>query len=129
MSFHRYTVLNGSVVREPVQQLQCNHEEAGTRVIFRANNVLKENPETRVVVRANDTDILVLLVYHMSHFTGKPKIWMDAGTSSSNTRCFIDIASIIGVMEPHIIEALSATHAFTGTDVIASFLNKGKMRA
>ena len=54
---------------------------------------------------------------------------MDAWTSSSNTRRFIDIASIIGVMELHIIEAFSATHAFTGTDVTASFLNKGKMRA
>ena len=121
-------MLNGSVVRELVQ-LQCKHEEADTRVIFHANNVLRENPETQVVVRANDTDILVLLVYHMSHFTRKPKIWMDAGTSSSKTQHFIDIASIIGVMEPHIIEVLPATHAFTGTDVTASLLNKGKMRA
>ena len=121
-------MLNGSVVRELVQ-LQCKHEEADTRVIFHANNVLRENPETQVVVRANDTDILVLLMYHMSHFTRKPKIWMDAGTSSSKTQHFIDIASIIGVMEPHMIEVLPATHAFTGTDVTASLLNKGKMRA
>ena len=54
---------------------------------------------------------------------------MDAGTNSSNTRCFINIVSIIDVMEPHIIEALPATYAFTGTDVTASFLNKGKIRA
>ena len=125
---HRYTVLNGSVVREPVQQLRCKHEEADTRVIFHVNNVLRENLETQVVVRANDTDILVLLVYHMSRFTTNPKVWMDAGTSSSNTRRLIDIASIIGVMEPPIIEALPAIHAFTGTDFTASFLNKGKIR-
>ena len=49
---------------------------------------------------------------------------MDAGTSSSNTRRFIDIASIIGVVEPHTIEALPATHAFTCTDVTASFLKE-----
>ena len=123
-----FTAADGKVSREVDQDLQCDHEEADTRIIYHVYHIIHENEQAEVVVRANDTDIPVLLLYHLPHLPGPPKIWMDAGCNSNNTRRYIDVASITASLDAKVTDALPALHVFTGTDFTTSFLNKGKVR-
>ena len=61
-------LLNGEIQCQDVQNYHYQHEEADTRIIFHMNKILEQYPTQRVVVRCNDTDIRVLLLYNCSRF-------------------------------------------------------------
>ena len=44
------------------------------------------------MVRASDTDIAIILLYHVAK--QKMKVWMDVGTTRKDTRRYIDITSL-----------------------------------
>ena len=46
--------------------------------------------DTNIAVRASDTDIAVILLYHCD------TVWMDIGTTSKKDRRFINITSVMG---------------------------------
>ena len=123
-----FRAIDGAVLREEVPLLSCKHEEADTRIIFHLQHIIQENGDAHVVIRANDTDIFILLAHHLPHFQGSHSVWMDAGHSSTNTRRFINMTSIVHILPRIVCEALPGLHAFTGSDFTASFLNKGKIR-
>ena len=73
-----YTEERGAVKRKQIHDLQSEHQEADTRIVFHANFVAANSDvETVIVVRCNDTDVFVLLIHHETHI--KARIWMDAG--------------------------------------------------
>ena len=78
-------LLNGDIQRQDVQDYHYQHVEADMRIIFHMNKILEQDPTQRVVVRCNDTDIRVLLLYHCSRFPQTPQVWMDAGLSGKTT--------------------------------------------
>jgi len=95
---YSYIVLNEVVYRHDECSLICNHEEADTRIIFHLNHIITASPQDIVSVRSNDTDVLVLLLYHVwciSKVSGMPRVWMDVGLSSTNTRRYINIGEIV----------------------------------
>ena len=57
----RYFVVD-EVRAESVPSLKCNHSEADTRVILHMIEADKSTGD--IVIRAPDTDILVLLLHH-----------------------------------------------------------------
>ena len=74
---------------------------------------------------------MVLLLYHskcMVTRTAIPRVWMDVGLSSNNSRRYINISEIMSHMDDAVIQALPGLHAFTGCDYTSSFLNKGKIK-
>ena len=109
-------------------RLHCQHEEADTRIIFHINNILEQDPTQRVVVRCNDTAILVLLIYHCSRFPQTPQVWMDAGLSGKNTRRYISTRQLMQDMDSETADALPGIHARIGSDYTAAFMGKGKVR-
>ena len=124
---HHYTVHQGSVFHEEVADLACSHEEADTRIVFHLSRLqLNNNPS--IVVRCSDTDIFILLLFHISQLSHKPLVWMEVGLSSNNTRRFINVSQLVNHMGKEVVAALPGFHAYTGTDFTASFMGKGKMR-
>jgi hypothetical protein len=113
------------VQREVVPELRNTHDEADTLIALHANHVNTMQPNANVVIRANDTDVLVIMIYHANHFT--VKIWMDVGYNKDNTRRYIHVSKLLEAMEGMSL-ALPALHAFSGSDYTASFFRKGKVK-
>ena len=86
--------------------------------------LLQENQEVAVVIRASDTDIAVILLYHCEKFSGR--IWMDVGTTSQRNRRLIDLTALSKSLGPQLCSSLPAFHAFTGSDYTAAFVRKGR---
>jgi len=66
-----------------VEELYCTHEEANTRRILHATNLARSH--TRVIIRCDDTDVLVLLLHYYSkgHLNGE--VYMHARHSGKMT--------------------------------------------
>ena len=120
-------VHEGKLVCEDVEALSSNHIEADTRIILHMFSML--NCHKHISVRTSDTDVFILLIYHVSHHQDcNAQVWMDAGLSSNNTRRHINISNIVEHLSQNVIDALPGLHAFTGSDYTAAFMNKGKVR-
>ena len=124
---HRYHVANDAVVQTRIDGLSCVHEEADTRLIFHVNYKAAQNDYSQqCVVRCNDTDIFILLLYH-AHFI-PASLWIDLGLSSNNTRRIINMSDLAEQLGMPVCNALVSFHAFTGCDFTAAFMRKGKVR-
>ena len=80
----KFHVVKGKVVQELLPELECNHPEADTRLclhLLDANRQLNGD----VVIRAVDTDILIILLHHLHRMTSVT-VWMDVGTRSKGNR-------------------------------------------
>lgn len=121
----KFIGVEGKVEKTMIRDLSNTHEEADTLVALHAKHADENLDEPHIVVRANDTDILVILLFHTRHVASK--IWMDIGKSSDNTRRYIDVTSLALTIGP-MADVLPALHAFTGSDYTASFLRKGKVK-
>ena len=123
---YHYYVLDGQVIRESVDDMVTNHEEADTLVCFHARCMDNSGETGNIVVRANDTDIAIIFLYHSHTFTAT--LWMDTGTNAKNTRRYINLTAIGEVLGPLLSESLPAFHAFTVCDYTSAFVKKGKKR-
>ena len=111
---------------QTITSLICWHEEADTCVVMHVHNIAQGMRSPRVVVRANDMDILVIFLYHAANITAK--IWMDMGHSYNNSCRYVDVSTLAQQLGHDMCKALPALHAFTGCDYTASFMRKGKIR-
>ena len=83
-------------MKEEVEDLISNHEEADTRMCIHLK-ATDDNGPGNVVVRVADTDVATLLLYHgwNSHF----HVWMDIHISSRKDTCYVykdDIRTSLG---------------------------------
>lgn len=110
--------------------LQCNHEEAGTRSIF---HMIIENGAKKIVVKSDDTDVLVLLIYFYwnDEKLNSSEIFMEKGhsTTSINKKRFVPIHLIAQILGKTVSDGLPAFHALTGCDTTSSFFKIGKKSA
>ncbi len=114
------------IERRPVPDLVCEHQEADTRLLWHVNHMGKTIPDQNVVVRCNDTDVLIIFLLHSSMLP--VHVWLEAGLTYNNSRCFIDVNHLAEYLGPDICNVLPGLHAFTGCDYTAAFLGKGKLR-
>ena len=110
------------------EELQATHEEADTLIGYHVSKVLSRG---NVIVRASDTDILVILISLLGrHVTEESinKVFMDCGTA--NHRRLIDVNCICENLKSFsdIPAALPGLHAFTGCDLNSAFYRKGKLK-
>ena len=125
------TVEDGSkVTTEEPEVLQGVHEEADTLIAFHASKV-----QGNIVVRASDTDVLVILIGMMGrHLQDQVAVSYDrivVQCGASNTCRYIDAGKIVLALESRtdgLASALPGLHALTGTDFTAAFYRKGKVR-
>lgn len=76
--------LNAGSSRRDVFHLAANHEEADTRLILHALDAYRNNYK-RIEVRCRDTDVLLLLLFHLGRF--EIEVCMVAGTAKQR-KCF-----------------------------------------
>ena len=56
------------VTREKVADLTCEHVEADTRMIWHLKYISDISNNVNAIVRSNDTDVLVILLYRGYHY-------------------------------------------------------------
>ncbi len=61
---------------------------------FHMNYIAGISPKVHIVVGTNDTDVWIILAYHIRQKEHKPKVWLDVGLSSNNTRTFINVTKL-----------------------------------
>jgi hypothetical protein len=107
-------VKNGKVVKEPVNELAGNHEEADTRNCAHVKAIDSLNAKD-IVIRASDTDIAVIMLYHLKNFAN---VWMDVGTASNNDRRYINLSAISA---GSILMQCLGFYAFTGCNYTPAY--------
>ena len=117
---HSFTESEGHMNVNEVVQLQCDHEEADSRLFLHAANAFLEHP--KIEMRCSDTDVLVIAESLQSKLSGE--IFMLRGTASN--RRLVNVAAIVDRLPHGIPEALIGLHVFTGCDSMSSFKGKGK---
>lgn len=116
--------VNDLVVTKVLENdFQCFHEEADTRIIF---HISRCHPNTKVMVNASDTDILVILLGNFYKF-GNLEIWLSTKCRKKDIT-YINCSELAKNLGPKLCRSLPAFHAFTGCDYTAAFFKKGKIK-
>ena len=102
---------DNNLVTTEENHLKSDQGEADYRIMLHIHDVTENS---NVVIKCNDSDILLILLVNMDKFTDK-NMWMEVGFVTKN----------LGMQ---ICKALPAFHAFTGCDYSPAFLGKGKLR-
>ena len=105
-----------------VSFLMANREEADTRMILHCIHT----PVKTVVVSAQDTDVLLLLVAHYDRI-GCSNAYLKAG-SSKNPQ-YIPVHDIQKAITDSQVDTLLAFHAITRCDSVSQFSGHGKKKA
>ena len=103
-------------------QLLSTQEEADTKIIARAVEILHQDMENEVVIRSpsGDTDILLLSAALLYNF--KEHVVIDSGSAQSR-KC-INLRSL--QFSECKYSAMLGLHVFTGSDYLSSFFRNGK---
>lgn len=125
---HQVWRQRGRVWRQPMDGLApCSHEEADKCIFLHARNAAEEGSKV-LMVKANDTDVLVITISVLPALqeTGLQPLWA-AFEQGQNLRWIPghDHHSI-GLQKS---KGIFFFHAFTGCDVVSGFCGKGKKSA
>ena len=118
----KFYAADGLLKVEDVTDLYGHHLEADTRVAFHAAYADNNDPGN-IVIRANDTDILIVICNSMRF---RSNIWLDSGLDYNNSRKLVNVTQLSQTIEP--VKSLPGIYAFTGNDYMPSFHGKGKIR-
>ena len=118
-----FSTINGLIKVDNVPELYGDYLGADTRVAFHAKHADEANPGN-IVIHANDTDIMVILLANAKKFNSH--IWYDCGLDSVNTRCYVDINNLAKTI--NYVDELPGIYVYTGCDYTPAFYQKGKVR-
>lgn len=106
--------------------LASTHEEADTRLVLHAIHMCQDYD--RIIVKSDDTDVLVILLYYRSINLLDTLVYMHAGHTTQFTQreCFIPINAIVDKIGANLCQNLPAVHAITGCDSTSSLYKVGK---
>ena len=109
-----------------VEELKSDQEEADTRMILHAAFASTCRLKT-VVVRSQDTDVLVLLLhYRPSIKASKVYFWTGkCGPNTDETR-FVPVHKLYQLLTPEQHQILLSVYCLTGCDTCSSFYSIGK---
>jgi hypothetical protein len=89
-----------------VPQLECDHEEADTRLLL--HHKASALSHQRIIIKSPDTDVFVLCIARQKTI-GKELLMM---TGSGNKFRVIDISSILNVLDEELCACLPGFHVF-----------------
>ena len=97
--------------------LQSNHEEADTKLIFHAVEAVASGA-THLDIHCDDTDVLVLALRRVKMMT--------PNTRFVSKHRSINLDTLYHYLGSDLAAALPAFHAISGADITGSFSKKGK---
>ena len=103
----------------------CAAEEADQRLVRHTLNLI-HNGYKNILVRTIDTDVLTLLISHISQLELGDDVNVHAYLINSDK--YYDIKTIIRALGPDICRALLFFYALSGCDIVSSFFGKGKCK-
>ncbi len=108
---------------EPDDNLTSDQEEADTKVILHALEILNTSTQGNIIVRnpSGDTDICVIMLCLIPE-EDTYRVLYDYGSGNNRKREWLDQYAI----DPSHKDALIGMHAFTGNDYLSSFFRKSK---
>lgn len=123
-----------------VSSLACpQHEEADTRIFAHATYSVSEQGCTRVVIRASDTDIIIMGIYHCTRIPDLKEMWIKKFVSSENpdapSTVFIPCHSVSELLtlkyplNEDVQSVVLAAYTITGCDTVSYPFRIGKKRA
>ena len=98
-----------------------------SRIIFHISKINCIS-NVNVVVRADDTDILIILLGNYHLFNNNIHVWMECGFKTKNNLRYIDVGQLYLALGPKMCKALPGFHVFTGSDYTSEFSHKAKCR-
>lgn len=106
----------------------CSQEEADTRLFIHARDAAL-NGSKSIIIKANDTDVLIIAVSVLSSLQdlGLQQMWIFFG-QGLNSR-WIPVHDIVSAIGPQKTLGMLFFHAFTGCDVVSAFRGKDKKSA
>jgi hypothetical protein len=69
----------------------CEHEEADTRMVFHLSRIQTPN---NVVLRTNDTDVLIVLLANLEKIIPSHQVWIEVGLFPYNTQRYINVTKL-----------------------------------
>ena len=106
---HRFFVKNQSINNESVAQLECDHEEADTRMALHVKHA-DECGFTNIIVRSPDTDVFLIMLFISSSLTSN--LFFLTGTGMK--RRIIPVTIHGKKLGTELCSALIGFHSFTG---------------
>ena len=97
-----------NVCREEVTELECDHEEADTRLLLHAKHASRRHDH--IIIKTPDTDVFIICV-EMQKIIGKDLFVM---TGTGNKFRIIDTSAISDALGENLCRSLPGFHAFTG---------------
>ena len=120
-----FKVVNGVIIRRNEPLLFCSHEEADSRMIF---HLTSSDTNDEVVLRTNDTDVLVALLGCMENLPRDLSVWLEMGLyTNNNTLRYINASQLYQQLGTPLSKSLAGFHALTGSDYTPSFSRRGKL--
>ena len=96
-----------------VEELECDHEEADSRMFIHAHYAAENENAGRVFITSPDTDVAVLCLFHCSTLNIN-ELWFHISTGKK--RRFIPMHVIAEKLSEEIIRVLLPFHTLTGCD-------------
>ena len=130
--FNENTVILTRHQVQNVPGLSNGNHEADTLIFAHAAYAVKEQNAKRIVIEANDMDIIVMAIYHYGHLPGLLELWVHKHTMSAVVYlpCHI-ISHYLETTYPDssdIIGALLASYIITGCDTVSYPFRIGKSK-
>ena len=112
-----------------LNHLFSTQEEADTHVILHAVDFC--DAASRIIIRADDTDILVLLLFYSAKGSLAPEVYMHAGHAGKiiTRERFIPVHTIAEKLGERFCLCLPALHSLTGCDTTSAVYKIGKRTA
>ena len=96
-----------------VAALESTQQEADTRVILHAVYSVQNEEVDRVIIHANDTDIIVICVYYAATLLKDlPELWVRTARD-----CYLPIHEIAAALGPANSRGLPFIHSLSGRDI------------
>ena len=113
-----------TVSGDPQPDLHSVQEEADTKIILHCCHQVNTHPSSQgIVVRSPDTDVFILLLYHVRNI--QHQVFLDIGVG--NKRRLLNISKLEEMHGREQCDAVLGLHAFSGCDSTSSFVRKGKI--
>ncbi len=106
----------------PVVDLECSHEEADTRILLHAVYSVLTLGAQRIVVYANDTDVIVMCIYYTLKYN-IPEMWV-----RTEPGLYLPVHELVRKLSEEDINLLPFLHALSGKDDTSYLANIGKSK-